>query len=164
MGLGILMLHAKFQLNRTWFGLVIAFLRWAQLWIERYRYIGWCLVWLSFVHKSMGLGFLKLHAKFQLNWTWFGWFIAIYRFGLVWLGLVWLSLVHKSMGLDFLKLYTKFQLNWTWFGWVIDNFRFGLVWLRFGLANFFSQINGIEHTDAACKISAQSDLIWLSYS
>ena len=46
---------------------------------------------------------------------------------------------------------------------------FGLVWLRFGLAKFGlamfgSQINGIGHTEAACKISAQSDLIWLSYS
>ena len=46
---------------------------------------------------------------------------------------------------------------------------FGLVWLRFGLAKFDlamvgSQINGVGHTDAACKISAQSDLIWLSYS
>ena len=46
---------------------------------------------------------------------------------------------------------------------------FGLVWLRFGLAKFGlaifgSQIDGIGHTDAACKISAQSDLIWLSYS
>ncbi len=45
----------------------------------------------------------------------------------------------------------------------------GLVWLRFGLAKFGlakfgSQINGIGHTEAACKISAQSDLIWLSYS
>ena len=46
---------------------------------------------------------------------------------------------------------------------------FGLVWLRFGLAKFGlamfgSQINGIGHTDAAFEISAQSDLIWLSYS
>ena len=46
---------------------------------------------------------------------------------------------------------------------------FGLVWLRFGLAKFGldmfgSQIYGIGHTDAACKISAQLDLIWLSYS
>ena len=51
---------------------------------------------------------------------------------------------------------------------------FGLVWLRFGLAKFglakfglamFGyQINGIGHTDAACKISDQSDLIWMSYS
>ena len=44
---------------------------------------------------------------------------------------------------------------------------FGLVWLRFGLAKFDlamvgSQINGDGHTDAACKISAQLDLIWLS--
>ena len=49
------------------------------------------------------------------------------------------------------------------------NFRFGLVWLRFGLAKFGlamfgSKINGIGHTVAACKISAQLDLIWLSYS
>ena len=46
---------------------------------------------------------------------------------------------------------------------------FGLVWLRFGLAKFNfamvgSQINGDGHTDSACKISAQLDLIWLSYS
>ena len=41
---------------------------------------------------------------------------------------------------------------------------FGFVWLRFGLAMFGSKINGIGYTDAACKISAQSDLIWLSYS
>ena len=34
----------------------------------------------------------------------------------------------------------------------------------FGLAMFGSQINGIGHTDAGCKISAQSDLIWLNYS
>ena len=89
--------------------------------------------------------------------------------GLVWLGLVWLRLVHKSMGLGFLRLHAKVQLNWIPFGWVIANFMFGLVWLRFGLAKFGlamfgSQINGIGHTDAACKISAQSDLIWLSYS
>ena len=46
---------------------------------------------------------------------------------------------------------------------------FGLVWLRFGLAKFDlamvgSQINGDGYTDAECKISAQLDLIWLSYS
>ena len=46
---------------------------------------------------------------------------------------------------------------------------FCLVWLRFGLAMFGlamfgSQINGIGHTNAAYKISAQLDLIWLSYS
>ena len=40
----------------------------------------------------------------------------------------------------------------------------GLVWLRFGLAKFGlakfgSQINGIGHTKAACKKSAQLDLI-----
>ena len=35
---------------------------------------------------------------------------------------------------------------------------------RFGLAQFSSKINGIGHTVAACKISAQLDLIWLSYS
>ena len=32
------------------------------------------------------------------------------------------------------------------------------------LAMFGSQINGIGHTDAACKISAQLNLIWLNYS
>ena len=46
---------------------------------------------------------------------------------------------------------------------------FGLVLLRFGLAKFGfamfgSKINGIGYSDAACKISAQSDLTWLSYS
>ena len=46
---------------------------------------------------------------------------------------------------------------------------FGLVWLSFGIAKFDlamvgSQINGVGHTDAGCKISAQSDLIWLNYS
>ena len=46
---------------------------------------------------------------------------------------------------------------------------FGLVWLRFGLAKFGlamfgSKINGSGYTYATCKISAQSDLIWLSYS
>ena len=40
--------------------------------------------------------------------------------------------------------------------------RFGLA--RFGLAKFGSQINGIWFSEAVCKISAQSDLIWLSYS
>ena len=40
--------------------------------------------------------------------------------------------------------------------------RFGLD--RFGLAKFGSQITGIGFTDGACKISAQSDFIWLSYS
>ena len=40
--------------------------------------------------------------------------------------------------------------------------RFGLA--RFGLAKFGSQINGIGFSEAACKISAQLDLIWLSYS
>ena len=42
----------------------------------------------------------------------------------------------------------------------------GLVWLslvRLCLA-FSSKINGIGHTDAAYKISAQFELIWLSYS
>ena len=127
------------------------------------------LVLLSLVHKSMGLGFLKLHAKFQFNWTWFRWAIANFRFVLFWLGLVWLSLIYKSMGLGILMLYAKFQLNWTWFGWVIANFKLGLVWLRFGLARFSlaksgSQINGIGFYEAACKISTQLDLIWLSYS
>jgi hypothetical protein len=37
-----------------------------------------------------------------------------------------------------------------------------LVWLRFGLAKFGSQINGLGHIDAACKISAQLDLIGLA--
>ena len=42
---------------------------------------------------------------------------------------------------------------------------FGLVLLRFGLAKFGfamfgSEINGIGHSDAASKISAQLDLIW----
>ena len=46
---------------------------------------------------------------------------------------------------------------------------FGLVLLRFGLAKFGfamfgSKINGIGHNDAACKISAQLNLIWLIYS
>jgi hypothetical protein len=46
---------------------------------------------------------------------------------------------------------------------------FGLVWLkfglaRFGLAKFDSQINRIGYSEAAFKILAQSDLIWLSYS
>ena len=46
---------------------------------------------------------------------------------------------------------------------------FGLVWLRFGLARFGlakfgSQINGIGFSEVACKILAQLDLIWLSYS
>ena len=49
------------------------------------------------------------------------------------------------------------------------NFIFGLVWLRFGLAKFGlakfgSKINGFGFSEAACKISAQSDLIWLNYS
>ena len=39
--------------------------------------------------------------------------------------------------------------------------RFGLA--KFGLAKFDSQINGIRFSEAACKISAQFDLIWLSY-
>ena len=63
------------------------------------------------------------------------------------------------MGLYFLRLYEKFQLNWTCFGLVIANFKLGLVWLRFGLAKFGSQINGIGFSEAACKISAQLDLI-----
>ena len=43
------------------------------------------LFWLSFVHKSMGLGFLRLHAKFQFNWTCFSLVIANFKLGLVWL-------------------------------------------------------------------------------
>ena len=39
-----------------------------------------------------------------------------------------------------------------------------LISCRFGLAKFGSKINGIGFSEAACKISAQSDLIWLSYS
>jgi hypothetical protein len=44
-----------------------------------------------------------------------------------------------------------------------------LVWLRFGLAKFGlakfdSKINGIGFSEAECKISAQLDLILLSYS
>ena len=35
---------------------------------------------------------------------------------------------------------------------------------KFSSAMFGSKINGIGHTDAAYKISAQLDLIWLSYS
>ena len=73
------------------------------------------------------------------------------------------------MGLCFMRLHAKFQLNWSHFGLVIANFQLGLVWLRFGLARFGlakcgSQIDGIVFSEAACKISAQLDLFWLSYS
>ena len=73
------------------------------------------------------------------------------------------------MGLCFLRLHAKFQLNWTCFGLVIANFKLGLVWLRFGLARFGlskfgSQINWIGSSEAAFKISAQLDFIWLKYS
>ena len=40
--------------------------------------------------------------------------------------------------------------------------KFGLA--IFGLAMLGSQINGIGFSEAACKISAQLALIWLSYS
>ena len=59
----------------------------------------------------------------------------------------------SSIGFDLAELYLILCLVWL---------RFDLA--KFGLAMFCSQINGIGHTDAACKISAQSDLIWLSYS
>ena len=73
------------------------------------------------------------------------------------------------MGLGFLRLHAKFQFNWTCFSLVIANFKLGLVWLRFGLARyglakFGSQIDGIVFSEAACKISAPLDIIWLSYS
>ncbi len=45
--------------------------------------------------------------------------------------------------------------------------RFGLAMFgldMFSLAKFGSQINGIGFSEASCKISAQLDLIWLSYS
>ena len=73
------------------------------------------------------------------------------------------------MGLWFLRLRAKFQLNFTCFGLVVANFKLGLVWLRFGLARFGlskfrSQIDGIVFSEAACKISAQFDMFWLSYN
>ena len=59
----------------------------------------------------------------------------------------------SSIGLNLAELKLILCLVWL---------RFGLA--RFGLAKFGSQINGIGFSEAACKISAQSDLIWLSYS
>ena len=66
-------------------------------------------------------------------------------------------------------LHAKFQLNLTCFGLVIAYFKLGLVWLRFGLyrfglAKFGSQIDWIVFSGVACKISAQLDLFWFSYS
>ena len=60
----------------------------------------------------------------------------------------------SSIGLDLAELYLILCLV-VWL-------RFGLA--RFGLAKFGSQINGLGHIDAACKISPQLDLILLSYS
>ncbi len=48
------------------------------------------------------------------------------------------------------------------------NFKLGLVWprvgfARIGLAIFGSQINVIQFSEAACKISAQLHLVWLMF-
>ena len=59
----------------------------------------------------------------------------------------------SSIGLDLAELYLILNLVWL---------RFGLA--KFGLAKSGSQINGIGFSEASCKISAQLDLIWLSYS
>ena len=86
------------------------------------------------VNKSIRLGLLRLHAKFQVNWTCFVLVIANFKLGLVWLRFGFAKFASQINEIRFSEAACKIlaQLVMFWLSYSKFSVRFGLAEVWFG--------------------------------